>query len=80
MLLFRALVEKSQVALKLLWILPFTLPFAESLASKRGQTLAEYGLMIALVALIAIAVHSLLREQIQGVFESILGMFTVEEI
>jgi pilus assembly protein Flp/PilA len=41
------------------------------LQSKKGQTLVEYGLILALVAIVVIAVLTLLGDQLQNVFNSI---------
>jgi pilus assembly protein Flp/PilA len=41
------------------------------LKSKRGQTLVEYGLILALVSIVVIAVLTLLGSQIQNVFNRI---------
>lgn len=41
------------------------------LKSRKGQTLVEYGLILALVAIVVIAVLGLLGEQLQNIFNTI---------
>ncbi len=44
-----------------------------SLKSRKGQTLVEYGLILALVAIVVIAVLGLLGEELNNIFNVIIG-------
>ncbi len=44
--------------------------------SEKGQDLAEYALLIALIALVVIAAVTLLGNNIKGIFTSIAGALT----
>jgi pilus assembly protein Flp/PilA len=46
------------------------------LRSKRGQTLVEYGLILALVSIVVITVLSVLGTSIKGVFNTITSTLT----
>jgi len=46
------------------------------LRSKRGQTLVEYGLILALVSIVVITVLSVLGTSIKGVFNTITQTLT----
>jgi|GEM_PF-656570 len=46
------------------------------LRSKRGQTLVEYGLILALVSIVVITVLSVLGTSIRGVFNTITQTLT----
>jgi pilus assembly protein Flp/PilA len=43
-----------------------------SLSNERGATAVEYGLMVALIAAIIVAVVALLGEQIQAAFQTVV--------
>ena len=43
----------------------------EQLKSKKGQTLVEYGLILALVAIVVIAILTLMGTQLQSIFGKI---------
>lgn len=43
----------------------------EQLKSKKGQTLVEYGLILALVAIVVIAILTLMGSQLQTIFGKI---------
>lgn len=46
------------------------------LGSKKGQGMVEYGLIIGIVAVILIAVLTILRDPLKGLFQSIGGLLT----
>ena len=48
----------------------------ESLKREEGQTLAEYALLLALIAIAVIVAVTALNKQIQNVFERITGELT----
>jgi len=41
--------------------------------SRKGQTLVEYGLILALVAIVVIAVLTVLGEQLKNIFSQVTG-------
>lgn len=43
------------------------------LKSRKGQTLVEYGLILALVAIVVIAVLGLMGNQLKNIFSTITG-------
>ena len=47
--------------------------FAGSIRSERGQTMAEYGILIAVIAVIVVLAATLLGSNIRGVFNSTGG-------
>jgi len=57
-----------------------TLPMYRALKQEAGQDLAEYALLIALIALIVIAMVALLGKQINNVFRSITEGFSANGV
>lgn len=51
--------------------------FKSLLSSRKGQGLAEYGLIIALVAIVVIAAITTMGENLTGVFEKIADSLSV---
>lgn len=50
-----------------------SLHLRQRLAPDRGATAVEYGLIVALIAVVIIGAVTLLGEQLQGVFNSVAG-------
>lgn len=62
------------------WEAKELLKFAERfLCEEEGQGMAEYGLILALVAIAAIVALGLLGDQLSAIFEKITGKLTVTE-
>ncbi|NJK92870.1 MAG: Flp family type IVb pilin [Blastochloris sp.] len=47
------------------------------LKSRKGQTLVEYGLILALVAIVVIAILSILGNQLQNIFGTITASLAI---
>jgi pilus assembly protein Flp/PilA len=45
-------------------------------ASKKGQGLVEYGLIIGIIAVIVVAAFTVLRAPLEGIFEGVKGILT----